>query len=392
MKVLIATEIYWPWLDGGSIFERALAHGLAARGHDVRVVTVSLEGRPHVVADGKTQIHRLRGYRVPGKFGKGGARTSWRPGGAIAKLLDEWRPDVIHSHNPFGIGRASLLCAQKRQIPFVATNHNMPENTLDNLGLLGRLIPGGVNRIWQWQMKYLNQANFVTSPTQTAVDLLLAHGLSVPHRPISNGVDTKRYRPQNPVGKLREKYHLPSKPTVSYVGRLDGEKRMDVWMKAVPLIRQQIDAHFLVTGKGTELMKLKRQAIDLGVAEHVTFTGPVDHDELPGIYRLGNVFAIASPAELQSIVMLEAMASGLPVVAADAVALPELCKSGRNGYLFLPGDPRGLANGVTRILQNPKMAQKMGDESRKIIEQFHDVREMPKNYEAVYKEVTGLKK
>lgn len=386
MKILLATESYWPNRDGGSVIERALVHGLGELGHEVRVVAPSPTGKPFVEHDGRSDIHRTRSFRVPGKFGKYGARGSFFPKRMIFRLVDGFEPDVIHAHNPFTIGRDALKAAKTYNVPFVATNHNMPENTVGNAPLI-KYLPNGAERIWQWQMNFLNQAQFVTSPTQTAIDMLLAKGLKVPHRPISNGVDLKRFNPQVPTKKLRDKLHLPNKPIVLYMGRLDGEKRMDVWLKAVPKIRKEIDAHFLIGGRGAEADKLKRLAVELGVREHITFAGLVPDEDLPAFYRLANVFAISSPAELQSIVTLEAMAAGVSVVACDAGALPELCISGRNGYLFLSGDPAGMAKSTVRILQNPNMGQKMGEESRRIVEQDHDVRKMPINYEAVYKEV-----
>ena len=387
MKILIVTESYWPNRDGGSVFERSLVHGLGNRGHEVKVVAPSPTGAPFVEEDGPSTIHRVRSLRLPGKFGRLGARSSVFGARMERKLIDEWKPDVVHGHNLFALGLAGLKHARKRGVPFVATNHNMPENTLDNIGPLRHLIPNGLDRIWKWQIKRLNQASFVTSPTKTAVDMLLQHGLTAPNRPISNGVDTERFNPSVDATAVRKKLHLPDKPIVLYMGRLDGEKKMDIWMRAAPIIRKEIDAHFLIGGRGGQAKQLKALAIDLGIDQHVTFAGLVTDEDLPAFYRCGTVFAIASPAELQSIVTLEAMAAGSPVVACDAGALPELCKSGRNGYLFLPGDSGGMAKSLIRVLQNPTMAGKMGVESRRIIEETHDVREMPVNYEAVYNEV-----
>lgn len=388
MKILVATEIYWPYHDGGSVFERNLVHGLIALGHKVRVVTPSATGKEYQEKDAGSVIHRIRSVRVPTKFGNLGARSSWFPRGPLRKILDDFKPDVIHAHNPFWIGRSAQKLAKERHIPFVATNHNMPENTRDNVGVIGKLVPDINERVWHWQMAFLNRADFVTSPTKTAVDMLLDHGLTAPHRPVSNGVDVARYRPGEFPKELASRYELPAKPIVLYMGRLDGEKKMNVWLDAVPLIRQHIDAHFLIGGRGTAMAALERQAAALGMTEHVTFAGRVEDDDLPAFYRLGDVFAIASPAELQSLVTLEAMASGLPVVVCDAAALPELCQSGRNGYLFLSGDPAGMSAAVVRILQNPSMAAKMGTESRRIVTQEHDLTHMPQEYEAVYREVT----
>lgn len=392
MKILLATEVYWPYHDGGAVFERALVHGLVTLGHEVRVVAPSFDGPPSIEQDEGSQIHRLRSRRLPGKFGKHGPRATLRPQRAIAALLDEWQPDVIHAHNPFPIGRAVSSLARSRRIPLVLTNHNIPENALANLYLPSFIKPGEAMTNWLWkeQVRFLNRANFVTSPTQTAVDLLLSHGLSVPSEAISNGVDAKRFRVAPASKELRHSWKLPDKPLVLYVGRLDGEKKMDVWLRSIPEVLKEIDAHFVIGGKGTEAANLQRLAQKLDVADHVTFVGVVPSEDLPAFYNLGTVFAIASPAELQSLVTLEAMASGLPIVACDATALPELCKSGRNGYLFLPGDPAGMAKSLIRILRNPSMAERMGQESRRIIEADHDVQQMPQRYAEIYQKVASL--
>lgn len=387
MKIILATESYWPNLDGGSVFERNLVLGLGELGHEVRVIAPSVDGKPTVQHDGRSEIHRVRSIRLPEKFGAHGARSSFRPGKAVRDLIEGFRPDVIHGHNHFPICIAAQKTALAGHIPYVATYHNMPENAIDNLGMLKYLVPDLLGKIWKWDIKFLNRANFVTSPTQTAIDYLLSHGLAVPHRPVSNGVNLQKYRPGAAAEKTRKKFHLPNKPTMLYVGRLDGEKQLDVWLRAAALVRREIDAHFLLVGRGSGLRPLKQLAARLGIAAHTTFTGPVSDEDLVALYKCGTVFAISSPAELQSLVTLEAMASGLPVVAVDAMALPELCKSGRNGYLFMTGDAAGLAQAVTKILQNPAMGKQMGGQSRKIVETNHDVVKMPRHYLDVYERV-----
>lgn len=389
VKILIATESYWPNRDGGAVFERALAHGLAGAGHTVRIIAPSATGRPGEETDGDTTIRRVRSFRLPKRIGTFGSRASIRPGSVVAKELESFQPDLIHIHNSFFIGRSTMKHARKLQIPVVATNHNMPQNTLDQLGWVGKLIPNGIERLWSREIGFLNSASFVTSPTQTGLNMLLARGLSAPHRAISNGVDTNRFKPRLDTQHLRQSLHLPKKPIVLYMGRLDKEKRMDVWFDSIPLVRKEIDAHFLVGGRGADLQNLKRRAVSLGVSPHVTFAGGIEDDDLAAFYNLATVFAISSPAELQSIVTLEAMSCGAPVVACDAGALPELCISGRNGYLFLNGDPHTMAKSLIRILHNPGMGEKMGTESRKIIMQKHSVKEMPLHYLEVYAMARG---
>lgn len=387
MKIIVATESYWPNLDGGSVFERNLVLGLGELGHEVRVIAPSVDGKPTVQRDGRSEIHRVRSIGLPEKFGAHGARSSFRPGQAIRELIEGFRPDVIHGHNHFFICMAAQKTALANRIPYVATYHNMPENAIDNLGPLKYVVPDLLGKIWKWDITFLNRANFVTSPTQTAIDYLLRHGLAVPHKPVSNGVDLEKYQPGPATEAIKKKFHLPKKPILLYTGRLDGEKQLNVWLQAAVLIRKEIDAHFLLVGRGSGLRSLKQLAAKLGIAAHTTFTGPVSDEDLVALYKCGIVFAISSPAELQSLVTLEAMASGLPVVAVDAMALPELCQSGRNGYLFRTGDAAGMAQAVAKILQNPAMGQQMGKQSRKIVETHHDVRKMPTHYADIYKHV-----
>lgn len=387
MKIIVATESYWPNLDGGSVFERNLVLGLGELGHEVRVIAPSLDGKPTVQRDGRSEIHRVRSIHIPEKFGAHGARSSFFPGKAIRELVEGFRPDVIHGHNNFAIGVAAQKAARANDIPYVATYHNMPENAVDNMGVLRYLVPNLVGRIWKRDIAFLNRANFVTSPTKTAIDYLVSHGLAVPHKPVSNGVDLQKYQPGPAAESVRKKFRLPKKPILLYTGRLDGEKRLDVWLEAAARIHKEIDAHFLLVGRGSGLQALKRQAAGLGIAGNTTFTGPVSDDDLVALYKCGTVFAISSPAELQSLVTLEAMATALPIVAVDAMALPELCHTGKNGYLFANGDAGAMAQAVLRILQKPAMGKQMGAESRKIVEAKHDVRQMPKNYAAIYQEV-----
>ncbi len=389
MKILIATESYWPNRDGGAVFERSLAHGLAEQGHTVRIIAPSSTGKPGEETDGQTTIRRVRSFKLPKRIGTFGSRASIRPGSIVASELESFQPDLVHIHNGFFIGRATMKHARRLKIAALATNHNMPQNTLDQLGLLGKFIPNGIERLWSREIAFLNSASFVTSPTQTGLNMLLARGLSAPHRAISNGVDTNRFKPRLDTKELRHSLRLPKKPIVLYMGRVDKEKRMDVWLDSIPLVRKEIDAHFVIGGRGADVQNLKRRAVSLGVAPHITFAGGIEDDDLAAFYNLATVFAISSPAELQSIVTLEAMSCGVPIVACDAGALPELCISGRNGYLFLNGDPQTMAKSLIRILHNPGMGEKMGAESRKIIMQKHSVKEMPKNYLEVYAMARG---
>jgi glycosyltransferase involved in cell wall biosynthesis len=152
---------------------------------------------------------------------------------------------------------------------------------------------------------------------------------------------------------------------VLYTGRLDAEKDMGTWLRAAQRVLAQVDALFVAGGEGTDRPRLETLARNLGIRAQVVFPGyyPIEH--LPSLYQAADVYCITSAVELQSITTLEALASGLPVVAANACALPELVHDRVNGYLVSPGNDAEFAAGLVRILTQPPMARAMGVEGHK---------------------------
>ena len=138
-----------------------------------------------------------------------------------------------------------------------------------------------------------------------------------------------------------------------------------------------------MVGDGTARNKLEELAESLGIAERVHFLGRVVGDDLPELYRTGDVFSITSKTETQSIVLLEAMASGLPAVAVRAGAIHELVKNGENGYLCEPDDEKAVAKGLVRILQDDELRKKMSAASLERIK-VHDINYTLTRFEEIY--------
>lgn len=371
MRVLIASDTYHPHVNGASYFTQRLAHALAAAGHEVAVVapgqslyqTHEMQGRVHFYGVRSFPIFIVPKFRfVMPVLSAIQRRTAF--------VMREFKPDVVHIQMHFPISRVALKEALRLGIPAVATNHFMPENLTHYLHL-PRAVTGLIHR-WAWQdaARVFRMAHAVSAPTRTAADIMQPQ-LSQEILVISNGIDLKRFNPSNDPEPARQKYNLPHKPTLLFVGRLDKEKNVDVVLRAVALARDT-DFHFVVAGHGAEQNKLKRLAQTLGIAERVTFAGFVPDALLPHLYAAADCFVNAGTAELQCIVAMEAMATGLPVVGARAVALPELIHHEKNGYLFEPGDSEELAGYLARIMGGQELRERMGQESLKIIAR-HDI-------------------
>jgi glycosyltransferase involved in cell wall biosynthesis len=151
---------------------------------------------------------------------------------------------------------------------------------------------------------------------------------------------------------------------------------------------QKTKAHLLIAGDGVEREDLEKLCITLGIDQRAHFPGFVDSKgDLPKLFRLANVFVTASEIEVQSLVMLEAIASGLPVVAVDATSISEQVENGRSGYLVRSGDERGMATAILKLLANTK-ARSFSIRARQIAEQ-HTLERTFLGYEKLYKELVA---
>ena len=200
---------------------------------------------------------------------------------------------------------------------------------------------------------------------------------------MSNGVDLDVYSPGAADESLRRRYALPAgRPLILSVGRLSPEKRADVLIEA--LAAQDVaDTVLALAGSGPDEGRLRELAARRGVAERVRFLGFIPGTDLPGLYRLADVFAIASEAELQSLVTMEAMASGLPVVAVNAGALGELVHAGENGFLARPGRAADVAGSLDLLCRDRELRARMSKSGLRIIAD-HDRHRLLARWESIY--------
>lgn len=388
MKILIAADLHWPTINGVATFSRNLAQGLAERGHEVVVIAPSQRrsGRPYEEQDGDYLIKRTAS--VPFPFYQN-FRISLAPQREIKKIFQEFQPDIVHLQMCLTIGNVTQRYALKYGIPIVATNHAIPDNLLDNLRYMAPVSRPIGYVITEYGVRFHKKVDYVTLPTRSAIDMFGEERLSVPVEPVSNGIDLSKFTPTKPKPAARRKFHIPANRTIiTYVGRTDAEKHLYVLVEAFARTLKQTkhDAHLLIVGSGTDLERLKNLTYELRIHSHVTFTGRVTDEEIVELHKVGDIFAMPSPAELQSIATLEAMASGKPVVAVDAGALGELCQDGRNGYLCEKDDIDQFAAALTALVDDKKLREAYGRESLAIAE-THDIAHTLDRFEEIYDSV-----
>ncbi|MCL5037506.1 MAG: glycosyltransferase [Chloroflexi bacterium] len=366
MRLIIGTESYYPNISGLSVATYLLATRLAKRGHSVSIMAPSMD-----LSFSKVEVQEnltvIRFPSFPNPF-RHTFRVTFFPGKKIDEIVTSGNYDLVLLQDPTSIGRALKKAALKNNIPVTIYNHFSLDYVLSYLSWLRPLHGIIGSSINSYLVNFYNGCAMVFAPSRLIGESLKKSGVKARIEVVSTGVDLSRFYSFYAPAVIRKKFGLPVMPVILHVGRLDEDKGLETLFGAIKLIPPG-RAHFLICGGGNLLEYYKKKVKEDGNGSHVTFTGPLPHegDDLPQAYQIADIFVIPSTIETQSIVTMEAMASGLPVIAANSGALPELVEDGVNGFLFSPGDPTSLAEKIVRLLESPDLARRMGDENIKSI-------------------------
>ena len=417
MKIAIASDLFWPTINGISVFSRNLVEGLTKRGHEVVVFAPSQTGDYYVEEVDGYKIVRLSSLnfpfyhnqtsplpppkkiagriKVPQLYINNGYRLSLIPYNEIREYCDnEFHPDVVHIQLQLTVGQAMMTYAHRRNLPVVSTNHSSPENLFDNLKLLAPFSPI-INRTVLLYTKQFNvRADYATMPTQQAIDRHFKNitKAKMPIEPVSNGIDLSAFTPEKPPKEFYDKFGLSQKSKiVMYIGRVDAEKHISTLISAFSkVLAKEPKAQLIVVGDGTDMPHLQNLVYSLGIEENVYFMGTQLGEDLINFHRAATVFASASPTETQGIVFLEAAACGKPVIGVDVGAVKEICQDNINGFLCETDNDDQISESMLKILQDKKLADKFSKASLEIIKQ-HDLNFTLDKFEEIYKFVIEKK-
>lgn len=381
LKIVIGCDTFAPDINGAARFAERLAAGLVQRGHDVHVVAPNqayrrAQPQTEVIEGEPMTLHRLPSVRwAPHDWLR--FVWPWRSKHYARKVLDQVQPDVVHIQSHIVIGRGLSRIAHERGIPVVATNHVMAENILDHTTMPKFIDDLVLKFAWADAKRTFDLTRAITTPTRRAADFLENTVEVKGVIPVSCGIDRSQY---TPVIGPREKNRIV------FVGRLTAEKQVEVILQAMTKLDPALETTFDIVGGGDQRKQLEHLTAQLGLSDRVTFHGRTTDEELRALLSRASLFVIASIAELQSIATMEAMASALPIVAADAVALPHLVHDGENGYLFEPGNVDELAARLTDVLTaEPAEYERMQQASLDGVV-IHDINRTLDTFEALYRD------
>jgi glycosyltransferase involved in cell wall biosynthesis len=381
LTIVIGCDTFPPDINGAARFAERLAAGLSRHGHDVHIITAAFDsnhGAFTEIHDGQPMtVHRIKSFRIPQHKT---LRYVWPY--TLKKKTDEIlrkvNPDAVHIQSHLIMGRYLVKGAKEQGIRLLATNHIMPENLIKYSVIIPKFFEKTAMKLaWADAGRVLKQADYITTPTRRAADLLEAAAGVEGVLAISCGIDASKFANATPTSN--------ETPRVLFLGRLDYEKHIHNLLKAVAMLPKKLNTQVEIVGDGGERKHLEALALELGISKQVKFLGHITEDELPRAYERATVFAMPSIAELQSIATMEAMASGRPVVAADAMALPHLVHDGDNGYLFQPDDVQEFSNKLKKILTaDQKELDRLSENSLHLI-QSHDIERTLTIFEGLYR-------
>ncbi len=349
LRVALVTDTFAPQLNGVTRTLDRLVAALEADGGTVHVETVT-----DPAAEQDPRIHRTRSIPF---WAYPEMRISTPGAGAMAERLEAFQPDLVHLTTPFGVGIAGMLAARTLGLPTVTSYHTSYPQYLHHYGLrvLDRIA-------WPWLRWFHNASRRTYAPSRWIASELTRNGVERVAL-WSRGVDTARFDPSNRSETLRRRLGVPSGGAlVAYVGRIAPEKGIDVALDAMRrlAVRWGDRVRFALAGDGPAVAGARLRAPD-----GTTFTGSLAGEDLGAFYASSDVLLFPSTTDTFGNVVLESLASGTPVVAADHGLAAELVDHG--AVLTFPGgDAAGLEAQVSRLLHDDALADRLRRRGRAV--------------------------
>jgi 1,2-diacylglycerol 3-alpha-glucosyltransferase len=382
MKILIATDMYKPQINGVVTSVENLRRGLAEMGHEVMVLTLSDNLRSRCETNA-AYIGSVGAGRVYPNARL--AVSPWR-NNAVRELA-RWKPDVVHTQCEFSTFAAAKRVAAICGAPLIHTYHTLYESYTHYFSpseRLGKMAAAFVSK------KIFNATDAVIAPTEKIRAVLCGYGVTTPITTVPTGVDLAKFsRPIDggELMKLRLSLGINDADKVLvFVGRLGREKNVG---ELLTLMKScDLNAKLLVVGDGPYRRSLEETALSLGIMRKVIFAGMAEPEEVAKYYRLGDAFVSASSSETQGLTYLEAMASGLPLLCRRDRCLDELLSDGAVGFQF--DTAREFQEYAVRLLCDSAARSAMGESAAKTAAKY-SIRAFAENVMSVYENALSVR-
>ena len=347
MRVLMLSDVYFPRVNGVSTSIQTFARQFVAKGHPVtliapdygsqdsepfEIIRIPSRGLPLDPEDRVLRVRRLRLHRPDL------ARRGF---------------DLLHIQTPFVAHYAGVALARRLGIPVLESYHTFFEQYLDKYV---PLVPSAWLRLAARRVSaaQCNAVDALVAPSNAMLEILERYGVRTRAAVIPTGIELEQFS-RGDGARFRARHRLPAqRPVLVHVGRLAFEKNIEFLLRMLARVKDRVpDVLLVVAGEGPARRGLERQARALGLGDHALFVGYLDRDgPLEDCYCAGHAFVFASRTETQGLVLLEAMALGVPVVSTAVMGTKEVLAGGR-GCLIAEEDEQDFASKCVRLLTDP---------------------------------------
>ncbi|MER2555725.1 MAG: glycosyltransferase [Thauera sp.] len=364
IRVLMVSDVFFPRVNGVSTSIATFRRALAEQDVEVRLIAPRY-GNEADAAD----IVRIPGRRLP--FDPEDRLVQWRTM-QEATLHEAASCDLVHIQTPFAAHRAGLRAARACGRPVLLTYHTFFEEYLHHYApfLPARALRGLARRVSRTQC---NAVDAVVVPSTAMRDRLAGYGVHTPMEVLPTGIPLQDFAAGDGL-HFRRLYDIPEHaPMALFIGRVAHEKNIGFLLEvAARLKARRPDFVLVIAGEGPAAARLQRQALAAGLERTVRFVGYLERRRrLPDCYAAADVFVFASRTETQGLVLLEAMAAGLPVVALAAMGTTDILGPER-GARIAPDDPDGFAAVVDAVLADSRLRRQLTAEARTYAAEWAD--------------------
>lgn len=377
LRIAMFTNNYLPFIGGVPISIERLRKGLETLGDAALIVCPRYRDQP---------AHESNVVRVPSLLAMGENREFRLANIFLARIrrrLRAFKPDIIHLHHPFWLGSLGLFIARRLKVPAVYTYHTRLEHYAHFVPLPGNLFRNLISHALI--RRFANRCDGVIVPTYSTEEYLRMIGVKSATFVQPTGIEYQRFQEvdDDDVRKLRERLNIGDEIVFVSVSRLSNEKNIDFMIDAIDELRRRSNRpfRFLMIGEGHQHERLQQRIDELGLQTHFTLVGSIPPDDMATWYHLGDAFLFASKSETQGMVILEAMAAGLPVVAVRSSGIDDVVRHGFNGFKT-PEKQGQWCERVQQLLEDDTLRKELADHALEFaadysVEQFaRDVREI----------------